>query len=296
MIATTVFVSTTSTTSASTTTTTLSRPIPVLAIITPSGVPAAVLRTLTSGQVILTPCGNERLIRGGAPFGRTSVVVDPGHGGQVDTGAVAPTGLPEKEINLLVAQAVERILIGQGISAVLTRSGDYASPLNVRAHLADTVGADLMVSIHHNAPSPGPSAEPGIEVFVQDGSSRSERLGGLLWEQAMEALDVFEIAWVAADDAGVMTVLNSGGDDAYGIIRHPRTPTALIELGYISNQAEAELYRDPRYVPVAAGAIARAIVKYLQSEDEGSGFVEGRVFDPRPGIAKDACSDPDMGG
>lgn len=222
-------------------------------------------------------------------------MIDPGHGGSIDTGAVAKTGLPEKEINLLVSKAVEQILLEQGISAVMTRSGDYSSPLKVRAQFADTLDAEVMVSIHHNAPSPGPSPVPGIEIFTQDGSSSSERLGGLLWQRAMDALDRFEVDWVAADDAGVMTVLNRRGDDAYGIIRHPDTPTALIELGYISNLAEATLYQDPAYIVVAAEGIAQGIRDFLNSDSEGSGFVDGRVFDPQPGVGKDVCLDPDLG-
>jgi len=235
------------------------------------------------------------VIEDGVAFGTTTVVIDPGHGGPVDTGAVASTGVAEREINLLVAQAVEQLLLEQGISAVLTRSGDYASPLNVRAQLADSLDAEVMVSIHHNSPSPGPSPIPGVEVVIQANSSSSRRLGGLLWKRSMQALDVFDVVWVAADDAGVMTVLNSRGDDAYGIIRHPQTPTALIELGYISNLAEAELHQDPMYVAVAAGAIAQAISEYLQSDSQGSGFIEGRVFDPEPGVGQDVCTDPDLG-
>jgi len=258
-------------------------------------VPVAILESRPLGYQVLTPCGNEMVIEDGVAFGTTTVVIDPGHGGPVDTGAVASTGVAEREINLLVAQAVEQLLLEQGISAVLTRSGDYASPLNVRAQLADSLDAEVMVSIHHNSPSPGPSPIPGVEVFIQANSSSSRRLGGLLWKRSMQALDVFDVVWVAADDAGVMTVLNSRGDDAYGIIRHPQTPTALIELGYISNLAEAELHQDPMYVAVAAGAIAQAISEYLQSDSQGSGFIEGRVFDPEPGVGQDVCTDPDLG-
>jgi N-acetylmuramoyl-L-alanine amidase len=284
--------STTSSTPDSTTTT---RPIAALGLVTPTGVPVAILRSLPVGYVVLTPCGNVLLMRKGKAIGKTTVVIDPGHGGSVDTGAVAPTGMPEKTLNLKVAEAVADALEDRSIAAVLTRTADYASPLSVRAQLADTLDAELMVSIHHNAPSPGPSPVPGIEVFIQNGSSSSKRLGGLLWQRAMAALDVFDVDWVAEDDAGVMTVLNSRGDDAYGIIRHPETPTAIVELGYISNRAEADLYQDPTYLAAAAGGISQAIQDFLNSDNEGSGFIEGRVFDPQPGVGKDVCTDPDLG-
>jgi len=234
------------------------------------------------------------MLSDGTPIRETDVVVDPGHGGPIDTGAVSPTGMPEKELNLAVARQTQNFLVARGISAVLTRTDDYPTPLNVRAGLADSLQASVMVSIHHNAPTPGPSDTPGIEVFVQTGSKESERLGGLLWESAMAGLGVFDISWVSAEDAGVMTVLNTRGDDAYGIIRTPTITTALIELGYISNRSEAELYQDPNYVVVAATAVTDAVERYLTTEESGSGFVDGRVFNPNPGVGKDVCVDRDL--
>ena len=60
----------------------------------------------------------------------------------------------------------------------------------------------------------------------------------------------FDVEWHRAPDAGVMTVLNTDGEDAYGMVRLPDAPSALVELGYIANPAEAELYEDPAYVPL----------------------------------------------
>ena len=63
----------------------------------------------------------------------------------------------------------------------------------------------------------------------------------------MTSLKTLAASWSSARDAGVMTVLNSGGDDAYGMIRRPNTPTALIELGYVSNLSEPQLFDTPEY-------------------------------------------------
>lgn len=282
----------TSTTSSATATTVHS---PALGLVTTTGVPVAVIDDQVDGYLVLTPCGFEIEIDSGSPLGPTTVVLDPGHGGPTDTGAVGANGLAEKDLNLRVAKKTEAVLEDRGINTALTRTEDYTSPLFVRANLADTLRADLMVSIHHNAPTPGPSDVPGIEIFIQDGSSDSARLGGLLWEHTRAGLGAFDIDWSAAPDAGVMTVLNSRGNDAYGIIRHPETTTALLELGYLSNPAEAELFAQPEYVSVAARSIADAIGDYLTTGDRGSGFVEGRVFNPSPGVSQDVCADPDLG-
>ena len=131
------------------------------AIVSPSGVAVAVRQTLTDGHLITTPCGNEVTPIGGTPVYSVTVVLDPGHGGPIDTGAGSATGTPEKDVNLRVAKATEALLLDLGIPTLMTRSDDYATPLSLRAHLADAVEATLMVSIHHNAPTHQPSTFSG---------------------------------------------------------------------------------------------------------------------------------------
>ncbi len=266
------------------------------ALVTPTGVVVAVLEPTTHGYLVRTPCGNEEVVSNGTPIGGVSVVVDPGHGGEVDTGAVGANGVMEKNLNLSVAQALGAKLIVRGVSVILTRTGHYASLLGTRTALADHLGADLLLSVHHNAPTPGLSSQPGTEIFIQHDSAESRRLGGLVWQHVVQALQKFDVSWSAAPDAGVLSVLSTRGNDAYGINRSPDTPSVLAELGYISNPAEAELFATDEYVEAAAEALADAVVAYLSTEDPGSGFVaEPRVFNPQPGIGGSACVDPDLG-
>jgi len=166
----------------------------------------------------------------------------------------------------------------------------------VRSALADSLGAEIMVSIHHNAPSRIRSLVPGTEVFIQNGSAESQRLGGLLFDAVLRALSTVEgVQWTRAADAGVFTVLNSNGLDAYGMIRRPETPTALLELGYIANRSEAEFMATDEYIDLAAVALADAVEAYLNTNDPGSGFSEGREFNPDAAPGADVCDDPDLG-
>lgn len=267
---------------------------PPVGWIAPSGVPLAV--TLANGDTVdvLTPCGSAATLVEGEPIYDVDVVIDPGHGGPVDTGAVAPTGLAEKEINLRVSLAVEKLLEERGIATVLTRVADYSIPLRTRVEYAHLMGAEALVSIHHNAPEAPPSDTPGIEIFVQSDSEESQRLGGLLHDASMAALGQFDIDWDRAPDAGVMTVLNTEGRDAYGMVRLPEIPSALVELGYIANRAEAELFQRPEYVEAAAGSVAAAVETFLTSEASGADLVEGRVFNPSSGVGADQCIEPDL--
>ncbi len=286
---------TVTTTPATSTTETSGTTVPeaTRALVTPTGVVVSVLNESVNGFRVTTPCGNETVVREGTPVGRRSVVIDPGHGGEVDTGAVGANGLMEKHLNLEVAQALEANLIVRGIDVLLTRTADYATRLGVRAALGDQVDADLIISVHHNAPTPGPSTRPGTEIFIQSASEDSRRLGGLVWRHVVDALSEFEVDWSAAPDAGVLSVLSTTGNDAYGMIRTPSTVSVLAELGYISNRPEAELFATNEYVEAASEALADAVDAYLGTDARGAGFVaEPRVFNPQPGIGGSLCVDP----
>jgi N-acetylmuramoyl-L-alanine amidase len=253
----------------------------------------AVVATNEGGYLVTTPCGNEQQVSDGTPIGSARVVLDPGHGGEIDTGAVGSNGLMEKTLNLELVQAVEAKLIVRGIPVILTRTGDYASRLAIRTGIADRLGADLLLSVHHNSPTQHPSARPGTEVFVQSESDESRRLGGVVYGHVVDALAGFDVAWTAANDAGVLEVLSTRGEDAYGINRNAETVAVLVEMGYISNPPEAALFATDDYIHTASEALADAVEEYLDTDAPGSGFVaEPRVFNPQPGIGSDACEDP----
>ena len=294
---TTTLAAATSTLTPETTTTSAFNELAAGALITPNGVVVAILDRANTGFIVRTPCDNTATVGNGEPVGPVRVILDPGHGGSVDSGAVGANGLREADINLTVALAAERLLVERGIPAILTRTADYPVRIGVRAQLADDLGAEILVSIHHNAPTAGPSLTPGTEIFIQSDSERSRRLGGLIWENVVDGIgEIDDVEWVAAPDAGVLRVLNPEGEDAYGMVRLPETVALLAELAYISNSSEAEMLATDEYVEVAATSLADAVEAYFEETDLGSGYVlEPRVFRPQRGISEDACVDPDLG-
>ncbi len=252
----------------------------VKAVVTPTGVVVPVLGQSESGYVVESPCGIETEITWGQPLPSVRVVLDPGHGG-TEQGAVAEPGRTEAELNLRVARRTALALQDREISVALTRTGDYRVPVLQRARLADALEADALLSIHHNTPRAAPSVRPGTEVYVQGTSAESQRLGGLVYEEVMAALSQFDVDWVSRSDAGVVTVIDDNGEDAFGINRHPETVTALVELAYLANPAEAALFETDEYLDAVAAAMADGIERYLTTQDPGSGYVDiPRIFNP----------------
>jgi N-acetylmuramoyl-L-alanine amidase len=96
------------------------------------------------------------------PLRGRRIAIDPGH---PPLGATGPTGLREADANLAVALALRTLLQKEGARVVMTRTTDTAVDLWSRVALADTSGAELLVSIHNNA------LPDGINPFTNNGTS-----------------------------------------------------------------------------------------------------------------------------
>ena len=101
-------------------------------------------------------------INAGKPFDGRLIVVDAGH---PPLGASGPTGLTEAEANLGVALELQRMLEGAGARVVMTRTDATPVALGARPRLADSLGADLLLSIHNNA------LPDGVNPFPNNGTS-----------------------------------------------------------------------------------------------------------------------------
>lgn len=86
------------------------------------------------------------------PFGKFTVVIDAGHGGN-DVGA-SENGVHEKDINLGVAQKLKALIaknLKEDINVVMTRDDDKFVSLQERANIANRNHGNLFISIHTNS-------------------------------------------------------------------------------------------------------------------------------------------------
>ncbi len=242
--------------------------------------------------VVDTPCSAQATVAG-APLRGADIVLDPGHGG-TESGAVGPTGLVEKDVNLEVAEEVQTILEAEGASVVLTRPTDQNTTLATRAKIATNLAPKAFVSIHHNAEPDGASPVPGNETYYQIASSGSKRLAGLIWEEITKAFAPYGAAWVADTDHGAKYRQGSSGD-YYGILRLAQgVVTVLSEAAFISNAPEEALLRTADFRHAEAQAIATALTRYVSTDDPGAGFVTpyDRTEPAGGGGGPEGCIDP----
>ena len=270
---------------------------PVLALVTPTGVVTEVLGGEPGAWEVRTPCGNTATVADGERITEATVVLDPGHGGPVETGAVGAGRLLESALNLAVAESARRALEAQGISVVLTRTGEYPVKIAVRASLINALKPRAAVSVHHNGGPSEPSSKPGSEAYHQHASSESRRLAGLIYEETVAFFSRHRgVRWRATATPGAKPQLSYQGDDYFGILRRTAgVPTVLSEGLFLSASAsEARLLARPDVQQGEGEAIARALTRYLRTDAPGSGFIESRPRGPEGGSRDLPCVDPPL--
>lgn len=269
---------------------------PAKVVVSGTGVVLPVVGTDGGTYAVTTPCGKRASVSGATPV-HGVVVLDAGHGG-IEPGAVGPGGLTERVLNLTVANHAKGALERAGYGVVLTRTGDYRMTLGARAAVAKALQPKAFVSIHHNAEPDGPRPEgPGSETYYQLESAESKRLSGLIYEEIVRTLATFQADWVADRDAGVKYRTNDRGDDYYGILRLTKgVPASLVELAFISNPSEEALLSRADVQQAEGEAVARGIVRYLTTDDPGSGFVTPypRSSPAGSGGGRSNCVDPPL--
>ncbi|HXG43794.1 MAG TPA: N-acetylmuramoyl-L-alanine amidase [Gemmatimonadales bacterium] len=179
------------------------------------------------------------------------IVVDPGH---PPLGATGPTGLREAEANLAVAEELGRLLEAGGARVLFTRRDDSPLDLLPRVKFADSVGAELLVSVHNNA------LPDGVNPFTNNGSSvfynhpRSLPLARAIQREL--------VRWLGVRDLGV-----GWGDLA--LARPTWMPAVLTEGLFMMIPEQEAALRDPAGRRRYAAAVASGIARFLRDVARG---------------------------
>ncbi|MCZ8517294.1 N-acetylmuramoyl-L-alanine amidase CwlD [Paenibacillus filicis] len=202
------------------------------------------------------------------PLSGKIIALDAGHGGP-DGGAVSKDGLSEKDVNLAITRYVRDYLQEAGALVVMTREDDtdLADPqtkgysrrktedLLKRAEFITQQKSDLLVSVHLNAiPSPKWS---GAQTFFYPGQTDSARLAALIQAELRKNLDNTD------------RVAKQSDKEIY-LLKAMKIPSALVEVGFLSNPPEAKILRDPAYQKKVAASIYQGILRYYSGEKVGT--------------------------
>jgi N-acetylmuramoyl-L-alanine amidase/peptidoglycan/xylan/chitin deacetylase (PgdA/CDA1 family) len=219
------------------------------------------------------------------PAGSRTIFLDPGHGGAdpgaVHTAADGTADLLEKDLNLDVAKRLGALLTAGGYKVVYARTTDAPAPgapegntrsairadMQARVDLADAVGADLFISIHHNGF--GDPSAAGTETYYCEDRPFFEK-SKFLAQLALDSL-IKELANIG------YTAYNRGIHDDFGVLRtgfhyfvlgptaaRPTDMPAIIgEALFVTNNADAAILKSDSGRQAIARGYYQAIRAYF---------------------------------
>ena len=231
---------------------------------------------------------------------RPVLVLDPGHGG-IDTGTRAPGGEMEKDIVLDLAKRLQSRIEKSGkYRVVMTRTDDTFIPLAERVDIARKAQASLFVSIHADSLPHREGDAQGATVYTLsdkasdpeaakvaeeenradviagiDLKSQPDDVAGILVDLAERETKTFSIQFahkLVAELKGVTRLhkdpIKSAG---FRVLRAPDVPSALVELGYVSNKDDLKSLMSDAWRNQMADSMAKAIDGYLSTHVAGAG-------------------------
>ncbi|KKM08663.1 hypothetical protein SY88_22815 [Clostridiales bacterium PH28_bin88] len=177
------------------------------------------------------------------------VGLDIGHGGR-DPGAIGPTGLQEKDVNLSVGLIVLSLLEGNGIETTVTRTTDVFVSLRQRSDMFNAADVDLVISVHVNkVADPAPNY---VASFVYGRGGRAESAARLIQEELRRVT-----GWPGPHSPDGVMVRN------LHMVRETHAPAVVVEMGFISNPEQERQLRDGSFHRVLAVAIAKGICRHF---------------------------------
>jgi len=221
----------------------------------------------------------------GAPArgGEIVIGIDPGHGG-IDPGA-SSGGLVEKQVVLDFARRLARhIEAAPGLRPLMLRDDDSFLTFTQRIRRARESGAHVILSLHADTTEAGQAEGAHVYTLAPIGSdaaaeelaereNRAEIIGGvaLAGESDDLALLLVDLAQRGSTDEaeklaratlralqGTVPLLPNGAHRRanFRILKAPEIPSVLVELGYMSNEADrARLASETWSEQMAAGLV-----------------------------------------
>ncbi len=233
----------------------------------------------------------ERSRLAGAPRRLPVVVIDPGHGG-IDPGAIGYSGTYEKDVTIWTGREIGRLLTATNhYKVVLTRTTDEFVALHDRVARGRHAGGDLFLSVHADAiPDErvrgasvftlSEKASDAAAAAIAERENSADVVAGIdLGAQSPDVSSIlFDLARRQTNNRSIglarelVTTLgsevrmleNCHRSAGFAVLKAPDIPSALVEMGCLSNREEDKLLRSTSYREKIAKGIVQSVDAYFR--------------------------------
>jgi len=235
-------------------------------------------------------------------FRIAAIIIDPGHGGR-DPGASRQYNVNgrsfssvEKDITLKVSRMLYASLATAypDKKILITRDGDTTMTLEERVDIANAIPlnqneAALFISVHTNSVIAANSSARGFEVWYLNPSYRRELIDSTVRTEPDEVLPILNS--MLEEELTIESILLANSihkrlEEAVGrltpsrglkaeewfVVRNAMMPSVLVELGFVSNEADALLMNDEAYLKNLADALYKGIMDFVMFFEHSGGL------------------------
>ena len=208
------------------------------------------------------------------------VILDPGHGG-ADTGYRGSTRVAEKDIVLDLATQIEVVARQHQIEVLLTRNADFEQHPKERIDIAQRNYGSLFLSLHCNTSFSNRAA--GIHLYISNSlgigqlnppppnpnqtSQHSTSIQALSQEDFLVQSRQFARILQTELEALSPTPI-SLNEIPLAMLADVYMPAVLVEVGYLSNEADGARLADPDHLALIATEILQAIQIYMAESNQ----------------------------
>jgi N-acetylmuramoyl-L-alanine amidase len=177
---------------------------------------------------------------------KIKVAIDAGHGGDNNGASGETTGILEKKYTLLIAKELERELVAQKATVIMTRNKDTSLSMLERINMVKREDPDFLISIHLN--SSDKDSIKGVSTYYKYIGFRP------LTQYILESM--VQLGLNEFGNVGGFNFAFNGPTDY---------PNCLVEVAFLSNKEDEKRIMDPEFHKAVACQIVDGIKKWLKS-------------------------------
>lgn len=195
------------------------------------------------------------------------IFIDPGHGGSDRRNIGIKKKVVEADVNLKVALYLRDYLRSAGAIVFMSREKDTTVSLSDRVKMATQSGADIFISIHHNAMPGDPNVyyastwyhavegDPGFHPCNRDIARYIQR----------DLAFALRISGPLASFDGTMSDYVVYPGQGFYVLRNATMPAVLVECTFFTNEHEERRLSIEEFNRIEAWGIFKGLAKYIQA-------------------------------